>query len=124
MAITKIQTKDFVQNVEVGNTLRRQRPVNVGQTMEIFIPRLMPYIVKGSPVQQTVVTNGNMVFANDASCKPNAPTIVRTQNYISPKFNGSWSGIISDPDEDYVPAGTSVQVTFPSGNLLAPTFTP
>ena len=124
MAITKMSSKSFVNNVESGNTCVTQKAVRKGETMQIYVPRLMPYMVKGSPVQQSVVTNGNMAFANDSSCKPNAPSVVRTQNYISPKFNGSWDGIVADPDEDPVPSGTSVQITFPSGNLLSPTFTP
>lgn len=126
MAITQMNSKKFIDSVERGVTSQRQRPISVGQTMPIFIPKLMPYMTKGSPVTQSVVTNGNMIFINDSTCKPNAPMIVRTQNYVSPKFESgaSWSGIINDYDEDYVPAGTNVSITFPSGNILNPTFRP
>lgn len=125
MAITKMYSKKFIDNVERGVTIQTQRPVRAGQTMPIFIPKLMPYISKGSPSSHSVVTNGNMIFANDTSCKPNAPMVVRTQNYLSPKFESgaTWSGIINDED-DLVPAGTNVNVTFTSGNILNPTFRP
>lgn len=124
MAITKLQTQKFIDTVEQGVTCQTQSPVNPGSSMPIYIPKLMPYITKGNPRVQSVVTNGNMIFVNDITCKPNAPMVVRTQNYISPKFasNGTWYPIIDDPDEDDVPSGTSVNVTFASGNILNPTF--
>lgn len=124
MAITKLQTQKYIDNVESGLTCQTQKPVNPGVSMPIYIPKLMPYISKGTPRTSSVVTNGNMIFVNDVSCKPNAPMVVQTQNYISPKFasNGTWIPIIDDPDEDLVPAGTSVNVTFTSGNILNPTF--
>lgn len=126
MALTKLETKKFIDSTERGVTSQTQKPVKPGQKMPIYLPKLMPYITKGGTNSKTVVTSGNMIFINDVSCKPNAPSIIRTQNYISPKFdsNGSWSGIIEDVNKDDVPAGTNVQVTFPSGNLLDPTFSP
>lgn len=118
-------TKKFIDNVERGVTVQTQRPVSVGETMPIFIPKLMPYITKGSPATQSIVTNGNMIFANDTSCKPNAPMVVRSQNYLSPKLESgaSWGSIIDD-DDDRVPSGTNVNVTFTSGNIQNPTFRP
>ena len=118
-------TKKFIDNIERGVTVQTQRPVRVGETMPIFVPKLMPYITKGTPSSNSIVTNGNMIFDNDTSCKPNAPMVVRSQNYLSPKFESgaSWSGIIDD-DDDTVPAGTNVNVTFTSRNIQNPTFRP
>lgn len=127
MAITKLETKKFIDVNERGVTCQTQPPVYSGQSMPIYIPKLMPYIKKGSPVVQSVITKGSMVFVNDTACKPNVPHVVKYQNYISPKFenNASWAGII-DPDDDSpkVPSGTSVSVKFTSRNIQNPTFNP
>lgn len=125
MAITKMQTKQFIDTNERGVTSKTQPPVSGGQPMEIFIPKLMPYMTSGSPVTKSTITKGSMVFVNDASCKPNVPQVVKSQNYISPKFenNASWSGIV-DKDNPKVPAGTAVVVKFTSGNIQNPTFSP
>ena len=127
VAITKMNSKTFIDTNERGVTSKERPPVSAGETMEIFIPKLMPYMNSGTPTIKSTITKGSMVFVNDSSCKPNVPTIVRSQNYISPKFenSASWSGIIdpSDPNPK-VPAGTPVVVKFTSGNIQNPTFSP
>lgn len=155
MSITQINGKKFVENSEQGNVAITSKIVSPGQKMAIYVPKLMPLMVHGGKVHQKVVTQGNMVFKNAPECKPNAPMIVETQNYISPTFenNATWTGVsgitgFSKKEQWYqsaipkgggyttvkrtnttsesgtVKAGTTVRVTFKSGNLLNPTFNP
>ena len=124
MAITSLKSKVFIDSTERGVTCVTQIGAKPGQQQPIYIPKLMPYLVRGGLVTQSVVTNGNMMFVNDNKCKPNAPSIVKTQNYVSPKFesNGTWKSIVENPNRDPIPKGTGVHVTFASGNILTATF--
>ena len=155
MAITQLNGKKFVENSEQGNVAITSSIVSPGQKMAVYIPKLMPLMVHGGKVHQKVVTQGNMVFKNAQECKPNAPMVVETQNYISPVFenNATWTGVDgvsgfnksetwyqtavpesggyttvtrkdTNTESGTVKAGTTVRVTFKSGNLLNPTFNP
>lgn len=126
MAKTQIETKKFVDSVEKGVTVTEQKASKPGETMKIYVPKLMVYINKSGPESGKVVTKGNMLFANAPDCKPNAPTVITTQNFISPKMaNGtSWTGIVEDETKDPIPDGTSVHATFASGNIEDVTFSP
>ena len=83
MALTKSSTKKWVENSDNGVIAETQPIPGPGQTGKIYIPKLMPFITFGGTVKQSNVTNGNMIFKNAPDCKPNAPTVVYTQNYIT-----------------------------------------
>ena len=123
MAITLMKTKQFIENNESGTTVVSQAAPKAGESMPIIVPKIMPYMQRGDKTG-TTVTNGNMMFLNDASCKPNAPNIIKTQNFITPVMDsGSW-GSKEDPETHIVKAGTQVIVTFPSGNTSNSRFRP
>lgn len=125
MAITKMESKKFVDTNEAGVTMIKRKPTQPGESMPIYIPSLMAYMPRTIPTKQPVTTNGNMVFKNAPDCKPNAPNIIHTQNYISPKFenNATWKGIVDESDPNpTIPANTPVVCKFTSGCLLNPTF--
>lgn len=126
MAKTQIETKKFVDTVEKGVTYVSQKATQPGEKMMIYVPKLMVNIKKDGPGTRKIVTSGNMLFANAPECKPNAPSVIEAQNYISPKMeNGtSWNGVVEDINKDPIPQGTSVHVTFASGNIEDVTFSP
>ena len=126
--ITKMSSKKFAELNDRGLTIKEQSPCKQGETMPMYIPSLMAYIPKGEPRTDSATTNGNMAFVNANDCKPNPPMIVKTQNYISPKFenNATWEGVVdieNDPSAK-VPTNTPVTVNFTAGCLINSTFNP
>ena len=83
MALTKSGTKKWVDSSDTGVIAETQPIPGPGQKGTIYIPKLMPFIQFGGLQKQANVTNGNMIFKNAPDCKPNAPTVVYTQNYIT-----------------------------------------
>ena len=155
MALTKSGTKKWVDSSDTGVIAETQPIPGPGQKGTIYIPKLMPFIQFGGLQKQANVTNGNMIFKNAPDCKPNAPTVVYTQNYITATAanDANWADVqgvsgysqVESWDQTGVgesggtvtvtrkggatqsgtiQQGTSVKVTFKSGNIINPYFGP
>ena len=86
--LTSLELKFDVISELLGICVQKKDPApKSGETLQIYIPSLMPNITKSIPTKKNKVTNkGAKLFLNDSSCKPSSNSIITTQNYLTGKL--------------------------------------
>ena len=69
----------------LGFVVEKKNPApKEGESLQLYIPVLMPNISKSIPTNQNKVNNkGSKLFLNDSSCRPTSRILLTTQNYIT-----------------------------------------
>lgn len=119
MALTNFKNIYKLNPSEYAYTTTKHDVITAGQTLPLYVPKLMPKINNGEPKISKLVTKGSRVFKNSSSCKPTVGRILQKQNYITPKLsnNKSWKGIskvieISENEKiEYIDRKTTVTCT-------------
>ena len=92
--ITSLELKIDVKEDLLGICVEKKDPApKFGETLEIYIPSLMPKITKSIPTKKTPVSNkGAGLFLNDPSCRPPSKTLLTTQNFLTGTLerNSEW----------------------------------
>jgi hypothetical protein len=86
--ITSLELKMDVISELLGICVEKKDPApKSGETLQIYIPTLMPNIAKSIPTKKNTVTNkGSKLFLNDPACRPPSKTTLTTQNYLTGKL--------------------------------------
>lgn len=74
--------------------------VNAGQTMKMYMPKLMSEIGFGSPRTIPISFNPNSIFCNDKLCPHNSGSRLTSQNYLEFELLHnvcSWSHLLDSP---------------------------
>lgn len=119
MALTNFSNIYKLNPNEYAYTTTKHDVVKAGETLPLYVPKLMPKIDNGEPKISKLVTKGSTVFKNSSSCKPSVGRILQKQNYITPKLsnNKSWDGIKTvihvgeDETIEYIERKTTVTCT-------------
>lgn len=118
MALTNFNNIYKLNPNEYAYTTTKHNVIKAGETIPLYVPKLMPKIDSGEPKISKLVTKGSTVFRNASGCKPTAKRILKNQNYITPKLsnNKSWEGIskkkeVGDSVIEYIDRKTTVTCT-------------
>lgn len=86
--LTSLELKFDVISELLGICVQKKDPApKWGETLEIYIPTLMPKISKSIPTKKTPVSNkGSRLFLNDPACRPPSKNILTTQNFLTGKL--------------------------------------
>lgn len=124
MAITKLSTKSYVSAEESAYTSTNHMKVSPGGSIPMHVPSLMPNISSGEPTYQSTITRGNLIFANDPANIPSIESVVKTQNFISPRLdnNNTFDNIVTE-DDPIVKKGTKLKCKFANSMLSDIKFT-
>lgn len=125
---------DFSVNM-VGFTLEDSKTPDLGESIKIYIPKLLALAENNGVDENTVTIKAANLFCNDSSCKPRIKPSVKTQNYImarSDAFSSEWNGIdtiTKDPNtgkiiERNLPKGSQVLCRFTNETLKEVTISP
>ena len=103
MARTNFNRAFPMNTTEYAYTSSNHSLIKPGETIPLHIPSLMPNISQGEPKISTKITKGTSIFKNASACKPATKRIVKTQNFINPRFsrNQTWDGIKKKRGEEY-----------------------
>lgn len=115
---------DFAKKT-IGYTTEEVPPVNIDETLKLYLPLLMSKIPRSNPK----VWPNNIspsIFRNAQKCRPKPHNIVKEKNYIDVKKEDNVSMIRFEIEEGKIakiPQGQRLQCTFTHGKLKDPTFT-
>ena len=95
MALTNFNNIYKLNPNEYAYTTTKHNVIKAGETIPLYVPKLMPKIDNGEPKISKLITKGSTVFKNSSTCKPTVKKVLNNQNYITPKLsnNKSWEGI-------------------------------
>lgn len=118
MSMTSFVSK-ITLTEEYGYTLEEHDIVVPGETIPMYIPKLMSNIKKDKPSEYRKVLSGRNIFKNANECLPNIASLLTFRNYLEPKLlnNSSWNGIV-DKNSRKIPEDTKMTCSFPIKNSV------
>ena len=83
--ITSLDLKFRIPDDMLGIVVEKRNPApKEGESLQLYIPILMPNIQKTIPTKQINTVNfGLKLFLNDARCRPRSSVILKSQNYLT-----------------------------------------
>lgn len=83
--ITSLDLNFEIPDSMLGIVVERKNPApKEGESLQLFIPILMPNLNKTIPVKLTnFINKGSKLFLNDISCRPKSKVLIKTQNYLT-----------------------------------------
>ena len=95
--ITSFELNFDVLSEMVGVVVEKKDPApKEGETLKLFIPKLMPNIDKSIPVKSSnFINKGSKLFLNSSECRPRCRVLLKTQNYLTGYLekNCEWNNV-------------------------------
>ena len=119
MAITGTDKIFSVNDSEYGYTIKDEKPVASGGSIDIYVPKLMGDIDKVTP--ETI--NIDKLFDNASDCKPSFSTRVSRMKSFKPVLKSNCNWIEKINSKGVIPKGTMFTIEFLNGNIATPYLT-
>ena len=83
--ISSLELNFDVLSDMLGIVVEKKNPApKEGESLQLYIPSLMPNISQSIPVKYTKIINkGSRLFLNASDCRPISKTLLQTQNYLT-----------------------------------------
>lgn len=117
MAITDFTKIFHVQNSEYGYTIEDCSPVKYGESIKLYIPKLMGAISSNVGIEPISSSN---FFSNSIDCRPSIMKKVELTKYIEVPVRSSsgWENKVNE--NGIIPKGTMFIVEFINSNIQKP----
>jgi hypothetical protein len=83
--ISSLNVNFDVLSEMLGIVVERKNPApKEGETLQLYIPALMPELQKTIPTKSTnFINKGSKLFLNASECRPRCRVLLKTQNYLT-----------------------------------------